>query len=497
MKKGKVWLVGAGPSDFELLTIKGKKIIEKADVILYDRLVSHSIISLANDNALTIDVGKCSNNHTMPQEEINKLLLKYALEGKQVVRLKGGDPFLFGRGGEELELLVENDIDFEVVNGITSAISVPAYNGIPVTHRDFVSSLHIITGHTKDNSSNIDFKSLVKLNGTLVFLMGVSSLKIICDGLIDAGMDKNMPVCILEKGTTANQRNIKATLSTIYEKSIKEKAKTPAIIIVGKVCSLSEKFDWKNRLPLSKTRVLVTRPKDINFTFCDMLRNNGAEVIDLPTIKTVPIQNKDIEETFNSLDYNYIVFTSPKGVEQFFYNMKLYKKDIRCLFNKKIAVVGKATKKAVEEKGLFIDIMPQNYSGKDLGYELLKYVNDNDKILIARAKEGNVDILNVLNSKNIIVKDLGIYETKYEKAKFVNFEFNYDDIVTFTSASTVIGFVNSVADFNLDYTKIKAICIGKQTEEEAKKYNFKTYVSNQPTLDSLLEKVIELAKKEI
>nr|WP_317358854.1 uroporphyrinogen-III C-methyltransferase [uncultured Tyzzerella sp.] len=492
MKKGKVWLVGAGPSDFELLTIKGKKVIENADIILYDRLVSHSIVNLAKDSAILIDVGKSSNNHTMCQSDINQLLLKYALEGKKVVRLKGGDPFLFGRGGEELELLEKNNIPFEIVNGITSAIAVPAYNGIPVTHRDFTSSLHIITGHNKDNNINIDFDCLVKLNGTLVFLMGLSSLNIICEGLINAGMDKNMPVCILEKGTTSKQRNIQGILNNICEKCIEEEAKTPAIIIVGKVCELSEKFSWRKNLPLSNTRVLVTRPKDKNSSFCSMLRENGAEVIDLPTIKTIPIQNEQIEKTFNNLDFNYIVFTSPKGVEQFFYNMKLYKKDIRGLFGKKIAVVGNATKKAVEEKGFFVDIMPKNYCGRELGYELLKYIKNDDKILIARAKDGSQDIINILKDKNI--KDIALYETKYEKANFINYNFDYNDIVTFTSASTVIGFIKSVKDYNLDYSKIRAVCIGKETEKEAKKYNFKTFVSDKATLDSLLEKVINIVK---
>ncbi|MFR4986116.1 MAG: uroporphyrinogen-III C-methyltransferase [Lachnospirales bacterium] len=496
MKIGKVWLIGAGPSDFELLTIKGKKIIEKADVILYDRLVSHSIINLAKDEAMLIDVGKYANNHTIPQQEINNLLLKYALDGKNVVRLKGGDPFLFGRGGEELELLAKNNIPFEVVSGITSAISVPAYNGIPVTHRDFASSLHIITGHTKYNNCNIDFKSLVKLNGTIIFLMGVSSLNFICNGLINAGMDKNTPICILERGTTAKQRNIKGSLSNIYEKSVEKQVKTPAIIIVGEVCNLSEKFEWKKYLPLAYKRVLVTRPKDINSNFCDMLRDNGAEVIDLPTIKALPIQNNEIKEVFNNLDYDYIVFTSSKGVEQFFYNMKLYKKDIRDLFNKKIAVVGRTTKKFIEEKGIFVDIMPKSYSGKELGNELLKHLKNNDKVLLARAKDGSQDILDILKDKNIVVRDLALYETKYEKANFINYTFEYDDIVTFTSASTVLGFINSVKDYNLDYSKIKAVCIGKQTEKEAKKYNFKTFVSNMATLDSLLEKVIEVAKKE-
>ncbi|WP_317368756.1 uroporphyrinogen-III C-methyltransferase, partial [uncultured Tyzzerella sp.] len=482
MKIGKVWLVGAGPSDFGLLTIKGKNIVERADIILYDRLVSHSIINLAREDATLIDVGKCANNHTIPQEEINNLLLKYALDGKNVVRLKGGDPFLFGRGGEELELLEKNNIPFEVINGVTSAIAVPSYNGIPVTHRDFVSSLHIITGHSKDNNINIDFKALVKLNGTLVFLMGVSALNNICNGLINFGMDRDMPVCILERGTTTKQRNIKGTLSNIYEKSIEEQVKTPAIIIVGKVCNLSEKFDWRKYLPLAYTRVLVTRPKDINSSFCNMLRDSGAEVIDLPTIKTIPIQNDETKELFNNLDYNYIVFTSSKGVEQFFYNMKLYKKDIRSLFNKKMAVIGNATKKALEEKGLFTDIMPKEYSGKALANKLLYYIKDNDKILIARAKEGSKDILNILKDKNVVVKDFALYETKYEKANFINYTFEYDDIVTFTSASTVVGFVNSVKHYNLDYSKIKAVCIGKHTEKEAKKYNFITFVSKKATL---------------
>ncbi len=494
MEKGEVWLVGAGPYDFELLTIKAKKIIEKADVILYDRLVSHSIVNLKKDDAILIDVGKCAGNHTMKQEDINKTILKYALEGKKVVRLKGGDPFLFGRGGEELELLVKNNIKFYVINGITSPIAVPSYNGIPVTHRDFTSSLHIVTAHTKNNDINIDFKALVKLEGTLVFLMGLSSLQAICKGLIEAGMDKDMPICVLEKGTSSKQRNIKGTLFDICKKCEEEQAKTPAIIIVGKVCNLSDSFNWRKFLPLASTRVIVTRPKDKNSDFCDMLRDKGADVIDLPVIKTIPIENEEIKETFNNLDYDYIVFTSYKGVETFFQNMKLYKKDIRLLFNKKIAVVGEVTKKAIEEKGMFVDIMPKVYCGKELGYELLKHIKNNEKVLIARAKDGDKAILDILKNKN--VKDLPIYETIYEEASFINYDFDYEDIVTFTSASTVKGFIKAVKSYNLDYSKIRAICIGKQTEEEAKKHNFKTFVSDKATLYSLVDKVIDVTKKE-
>ncbi len=494
MKKGKVYLVGAGPSDFGLLTLKGKDAIEKADIILYDRLVSHSIVNLAKDGAELVDVGKKADNHTMPQEEINKLILDSALNGKTVVRLKGGDPFLFGRGAEELELLVENDVEFEVINGITSAISVPTYNGIPVTHRDFTSSLHIITGNNKNNETKIDFQALVRLNGTLVFLMSIRALKTIVDGLTEAGMDKNMPVCILEKGTTAKQRRISGTLENIYEKSLEENAKTPGIIIVGKVCSLADEFDFRKNMILSKTRVIVTRPRDKNFKLCNMLREKGAEVIDLPTIKTKPIINQEIKEVFENLNYDYIVFTSPKGVEQFFENFINFKKDIRSLANCKFGVVGNATKTALMERGIVCDIMPEKYCGKELGNELLKHIKDGEKILIARAEDGNQDILEVLNGKDI--KDLAIYKTIYEKASFINFELDYNDIVVFTSASTVKGFVESTKELEVDYSKIKAVCIGKQTEFEAKIYNMQTFVSEKATLDSLMDKIIEVSKGE-
>lgn len=224
---GKVYLIGAGPSDVGLLTIKGKEILQEAQVVVYDRLVGAGILTLIPEDAEVIDVGKRAGNHTMPQTEINQLLLEKAQEGKLVVRLKGGDPFLFGRGGEELELLLEHDIPFEIVPGVTSAISVPAYNGIPVTHRDYTSSLHIITGHKKQGDRlELDFEALVRLKGTLVFLMGVSALSDICEGLLDAGMESDMPAAILQQGTTAGQKKIIATVSTLTQEVEKCRAHT-------------------------------------------------------------------------------------------------------------------------------------------------------------------------------------------------------------------------------------------------------------------------------
>ena len=251
MKQGKVWLVGAGPGDMGLLTLKGKEALEQADVVLYDKLVGTGILNMIPDSAQKINVGKCAGNHTMPQAEINLLLLSEAQKGNHVVRLKGGDPFLFGRGGEELELLEKHHIPFEVVPGVTSAVSVPAYAGIPVTHRNFASSVHIITGHKKaDENDALDFTALSQLEGTLVFLMGVSALDNICSGLVQAGKSADTPAAILEQGTTAHQRRIVADLKTLPEKAKQANIQTPAIIVVGTVCTLAEQFAWGRKTSL-------------------------------------------------------------------------------------------------------------------------------------------------------------------------------------------------------------------------------------------------------
>ena len=231
---GKVWLVGAGPWDAGLLTLKGKEVLSRAQVVVYDRLVGSGILSMIPENAECIDVGKQAGNHTMPQEEINQVLLREALADRRVVRLKGGDPFLFGRGGEELELLSRHGIPFEIVPGVPSAISVPAYNGIPVTHRDQVSSLHIITGHKKKGEPyDLDFDALVRTKGTLVFLMGSAALPEICKGLLNAGMDPDMPAALLQQGTMAGQKKLLSTVSLLASEAAKSTVATPAIILVA------------------------------------------------------------------------------------------------------------------------------------------------------------------------------------------------------------------------------------------------------------------------
>lgn len=289
-RTGKVWLAGAGPGDAGLLTVKAAELIERADVIVYDALISAELLSRIPRDTEAIYVGKHAGKHPVPQEEINQILVREAEKGKNVLRLKGGDPFVFGRGGEELEMLVQSDIPFEVVPGITSSVAVPAYAGIPVTHRDYTSSFHVITGHArKDGKLSIDFDSLVRLNGTLVFLMSVSSMEKILKGLLDAGMDPDMPAAVLERGTTARQRRVTATVSTLKEAADRADIRTPAIILVGKVCALAEELHWAEDRILGGRQFLLTRPRQNLSALAKRLRELGAQVIEMPAIHTEPI----------------------------------------------------------------------------------------------------------------------------------------------------------------------------------------------------------------
>jgi uroporphyrinogen III methyltransferase/synthase len=490
-KEGKVWLIGAGPSDPELLTLKGKRVLEKADVVVYDRLVSDGILAMIPKEATRIYVGKESGNHAVPQERINEILLEYAMQGKKVVRLKGGDPFLFGRGGEELELLVKNHVPFEIVPGITSPIAVSAYNGIPVTYRDYCSSLHIITGHKKKNEPlDIDFEALVRTKGTLVFLMGVSSLKDICDGLIKGKMDKTMPAAILENGTNAHQRKVVSTIEHLYHDAMEANIKSPSIIVVGKVCALSDKFSWYDKKVLSGCKVVVTRPKELTSSIALMLREKGSEVLELPSIETRKIMNNEkFYDCIRNIDtFQWIVLTSPTGARIFFEELNTCKVDIRKLNHIKFAVIGKGTSKVLEERGIYPKLMPEVYQGKELGLLLAQSIKAKDNILIPRAKEGTEEIIEELSKCQGVIFDVPTYETLYEKPIMdvsEGFEKGEIDFAIFTSASTVKGFVNANKD--ISFEQVKAICIGQKTKQTADAYHMQTYVSKEATMESLVE----------
>lgn len=499
---GKVWLVGAGPGDPGLFTLKGMQVLREAQVVVYDALVGQGILNMMPKEAELINVGKRASNHTMPQEEINKVLAEKALEGKRVVRLKGGDPFLFGRGGEELELLTKYGIPFEIVPGVTSALSVPAYNGIPVTHRDFCSSLHIVTGHKrKGQAYDIDFDALVRTKGTLVFLMGVSALEDICQGLLQAGMPEDMPAAVLQKGTTAGQKRIVATVSALKEETERQGVETPAIIVVGKVCALAGEFAWYEKLPLSGMKILVTRPKELISQMSEKLRRKGAEVLELPAVTTVPIwPNPALSGCISSLsDYNWIVFTSPAGVRIFFDGLTAEHKDVRALGGVKVAAIGGGTGKALAEHGIYPDLVPEVYDGAALGAALAEKCNGDERILIPRAAIGNQELVKALEKvKGVRVEDVPTYDTIYENQDFIDeraeFESGNIDYAVFTSASTVKGFAEAVE--GLDYSKVKAVCIGKQTQAAAAALGMQTYVADQASMDSIVELLERLAARE-
>ncbi len=500
MAAGKVWLVGAGPGDIGLFTLKGEAVLQQADVVVYDSLVGEGVLARIPEHARLINVGKRASHHTMVQEDINKVLLEEAQKGNKVVRLKGGDPFLFGRGGEELELLSENGISYEIVPGVTSPISVPAYNGIPVTHRDFCSSLHIITGHKRAGQTyDIDFRALTQTKGTLVFLMGIAALEDICKGLLNGGMDPDMPAAVLQKGTTAGQKRVVATVSTLNAEVDRQGIETPAIIVVGKVCSLADRFAWYEKLPLAGWKVLVTRPRQHISKTADLLRKKGAEVLELPSICTVPVEdNSRLYEAFEKLAaYQWIIFTSPVGVEIFFDEMDRKEMDVRSLGQAKIAVIGEGTKKKLKEHHLLADFVPSVYDGETLGTELAKELQGDEKILIPRAEAGNKKLTELLEQTGAKVDDIATYTTCYEKSRLIDekkeFETGSVDCVVFTSASTVKGFVEGTP--GLDYTSVKAACIGKQTKAAADAYGMQTRMAKKATIESLIELVEEMKQE--
>ena len=490
---GMVILVGAGPGDPGLFTIKGREALSKADVVVFDRLISPAIMDMIPKDAERIDVGKRVSHHPVPQSEINSILLQKAQEGKLVVRLKGGDPFMFGRGGEELELLVRTGIPFEVVPGVTSALSVPAYGGIPVTHRDFCSSLHIVTGSARAGKElNIDFDALVAVKGTLVFLMGVAPLPEICNGLLAAGMPPDMPAAIIEHGTLPAQRRISATLATLAEVARENDIKSPAISIVGKVCSLSEDFDWFDRLPLKGKKIVVTRPVNRAGTISARLASLGAEVISHPCIETLPITPcHQLETALAEIEeFSWLVFTSPAGVDALRGYLDTANLDVRTLGNIKIAVIGTGTAKALKQLGLKPDYMPKVYDVEHLASGLADAASG--KLLVLRAAEGSPALNEIFQNAGIAYNDVAVYETIFQngRAEYLRENFYTIDYAVFTSASTVKGFVSSLGE-GQDYSKMTALCIGEQTANEARQYAMKVIVSSEATIESMIDKLLE------
>ncbi|MDR0862791.1 MAG: uroporphyrinogen-III C-methyltransferase [Oscillospiraceae bacterium] len=496
MGKGKVILVGAGPGDPGLLTLRGAEAIRSAEVVVYDRLVSDEILDMVPPNAERVFVGKRSGEHSVPQEQINELLLRYALDGKLVVRLKGGDPFLFGRGGEELELPQQNGVEFEVVPGITSAFAVPAYAGIPVTHRDFCSSVHVVTGHARAGGElSIDYSALVKTGGTLVFLMGVATMGEITGGLVAAGIAGDTPSAIIENGTRPNQRVTLGAVSDIYALAKEREVVSPALLVVGKVCALGKRFDWFGALPLRGKRIAVTRPRGSAGTLTDKLRALGAEVIAYPCIETEHIaDNAAATGALNRISsYKWLALTSPEGVRSLAALLRELGADSRKLAPVKLAAVGAATAAELEKLGLTADFVPERYSAAALAEGLAKRIGRDERALIFRAEDGTEELRDVLGKSGVAHDDIAVYRTRCVSAKrdvmAAALRDKSLDYVCFTSASTVRGFAESLA--GEDFSSVTAACIGSATAAAARGRGFRTLTARNATIDELVNVILE------
>ena len=532
---GKVYLIGAGPGDPGLLTLRGKEIIEKADVVVYDRLVSPAILGFCNPKAKMVDVGKMPTHHKVKQSEINKLLVQFAGEfsGGVIARLKGGDPFVFGRGGEEALELVAAGVEFEVVPGITSAISVPAYAGIPVSHRGIATSFHIITGHEKldertlasslqtrderDVNLSLDFETLAKCPGTLIFLMGIANMDFIAKRLMECGKDPKTPLAFIEKGTTPYQRTVTATLETAGETIIRENVTAPAITIMGGVVELGKSLAWKKNLPLSGKRLVVTRAAKQASGISARLTALGAEVIETPMIETKTLdcpliachpesKTKDPDQNcfadFNSLaNFDILAFTSTNGVESFFKQLLASGNDIRILAGKKIASVGKITEKKLLEYGIRCDYVPEDHTGEGLGRLLASLPLDHSRILLLQGNLADDTLLKLLPQATrwVVYETLPVSELPEWKREAVASA----DAVVFASTSAVENFVKLMPQSTAGATPcLKAIngsdpipqtsfCIGRMTESAARKHGFDTVTSDETTMDSLVKKIAE------
>lgn len=466
--KGKVFFIGAGPGDGGLITKRGSELLKTAEVLLYDRLANPMFLLDVPDFCERILVGKREGKHTVSQEEINTLLLQKAKEGKRVVRLKGGDSFVFGRGGEEILALEAEKIPYEVIPGVTSAIGALETAGIPVTHRNEARSFHVITGHTAEEPEDFykgkkeeRFKAYAGLDGTLVFLMGIGNLEQIVKQLLAAGKDANTPVSIVEQGTTIRQRRIDGTLGTIVEIAGKEQAKPPAVFVVGKVASYRMTSD---DMPLSKCKIGVTGTPHMVENLQNALRELGARVFGAPFLQIVPtdtLQKRKPE--WEKTDW--IVFTSANGVHQFFEQIRALHVDVRTLGHIQYAVIGQGTAEALWKYGITADYMPDCYTVKDLATGLAKRIKKGEKVCILRAKDGSEDFEKVWKQEEIAYEDLAIYETKVEQSivELLWEQVPVLDYITFASASGVRGFFAGKS--NMDNMSASLVCIGNKTEE--------------------------------
>ena len=505
-EKGICYLVGAGPGDPGLITLRGKECIEEADVIVYDNLANDDFLSWAKPNAELIFAGKTAKCHAMRQAEINELLVKKTGEGKVVTRLKGGDPLIFGRGGEEGAVLYDAGLEFEFVPGISSAIAGPAYAGIPLTHRKYCSQVSIFTGHEspdKENSS-IDYRQIVRAPGTKIMLMGVARLPYIMETIIEEGGDPETPVALVRQATTGQHQTVTGTVATIADIVRDAEFKAPAVCIIGGVVNCREKLNWFEKRPLLGKRVVVTRTRKQASKLKDDLRAMGADVLEMPTIRISQSEGDDAREFAHCVaechTYDWIIFTSPNAVEYFFRAFDLIRDDARAIGGCRIAAVGPGTAEKLKEYRMATDLMPKEHVAEGLLKAFQEEVGsiENTTMLWVRAKGARDVLSNRLNEAGVILDEAIAYQAESETADptgaVQKFKDNGADIITFTSSSTVEGFFDLGLSIP-DETMIASI--GPVTSSTLAENGYEVDAEANPhNVPALVQAVLELANEE-
>ena len=500
-KNGIVYLIGAGPGDPGLITVKAARCIAAADVVVYDYLAAPALLEYAQKDAQLIYVGKKGGDHTLTQDKINALLAEKGRAGHVVARLKGGDPFIFGRGGEEAEVLIEHNIPFEVIPGVTSAVAAPAYAGIPLTHRDYTSSVSLITGHedpTKESSS-IQWDSLAKSGSTLVFFMGVKNLPHIVEQLTRHGKSGDTPVALVRWGTTPRQQSVTGTLDTIVETVKKAGLKPPAIIVVGEVVSLREKMKWFENRPLFGKTIVVTRARAQASHLVDKLTRLGARCIEIPTIEVVaPTDNRPLEEAIHHIDqYQWIVFTSVNGVKFFFNTLTDLKKDVRVLGHLQFACIGPVTSMELSAHGINCDVLPETYRAESVIDAFKNQDIKGKAVLLPRAMEARTVLPRELTRMGAQVHEVAAYVTRQvddgAEALQKSLKTGEIDMVTYTSSSTVKNFMTLIPQAaQADLLKnVHHACIGPITADTAVDAGLHPHiVADTYTIDGLVEAIV-------
>ncbi len=501
--RGKVYLVGAGPGDPKLLTIRGKECLEQAEVVLYDYLANPALLSHAPDRAERIYVGRRGKGKYPAQDEINRLLIERARDGKVVVRLKGGDPFVFGRGGEEAEVLASAGIEFEVVPGVTAAVAAPAYAGIPVTHRTLASSVTIVTGHEDPDKSTsaLEWPKLASSHGTLVFLMGMKNLPAIVAHLTAEGRSPTTPVAVIRWGTRASQQTVVGTLSDIVGKAEAAHMEPPTVIVVGEVVRLRPQLNWFEQRPLFGKRVLMTRAKEQAEELAALLTAYGAEPVEAPTIRIVPPADWSlVDQAIGAMaTYDWVIFTSVNGVARFMTRLWANGLDARNLAGRGICCIGPRTAQELEKFGVKADVIPADYQAEGILMMLGSRDLRKARVLIPRAEVARELLPDELRARGAHVDVVPVYRTLVPSGDGEEWRQELAggriQVVTFTSSSTVRNFVDILGGADAVRAALKAVtiaCIGPITAKTVEEYGLTvSIVPSENTIPALVDAITQ------